>query len=166
MQRRHDGRKHERKPVLVSNHPLTSLLQKVNSPNKSRKHDRSDALPPNSPPPPPPPPTRHRHPSREPENHGHGLHADNRVLVGRGGEPRGCENQIGDGQQRPDGGEEHEVDGVGGPAVALGAAVEIDDVGCEAEDDDGEEGLGEAEGEDEGIEEGHGGWLCGCGGCW
>lgn len=63
------------------------------------------------------PPRGDGDPGCEPEDHGDGFDADDGELVGCGWEARGREDEVGDGEERPDGAEEHEVDGVGRPAV-------------------------------------------------
>lgn len=56
-------------------------------------------------------------PRGEPENHGHGLDAGNGKLVGGLREARRREDEVGNGEQGPDGAEEHKIHGAGGPGV-------------------------------------------------
>jgi hypothetical protein len=91
--------------------PILILLSR-HLPKKRTKHNRRNprtikrAM--SSNPPLVPPPTRDSHKSREPEKHSQELNAADGELVCCAGEARRCEDEVGDCEQRPDRGEEHE----------------------------------------------------------
>jgi hypothetical protein len=130
MQRSHNRRNHKRKPRTVSpcrHSRWTALYAPDERAEDDGRHARrphrvvSRAVPDVA------PPAGDSDPRREPEDHGDGFDADDGVLVRGGREAAGREREVGDGQERPDGAEEHEVDRVGRPGVvAAGAAVGID----------------------------------------
>lgn len=87
-------------------------------------------------------------PGCEPKDHGDGLDACDGVFVCGGWEARWGEDEIGDSEEGPDGGEEHEVHAVGGPGAPW-TGVGVDDICCETQDDEREDGLDGTEGENE-----------------
>lgn len=105
--------------------------------------------------PPVTPERSHGDPGSEPEDHGEGLDAGNSKLVRRSGIARWSEDEVGDGEESPDGAKQHEVDAVRRPRSAPGIAVFINNVGGKTQDDDREEGLHRTKGQNCNFKEGH-----------
>lgn len=80
--------------------------------------------------------------------------------MGSAREAARSEDEVGDGEESPDGGEEHKVYAVRRPRTP-GAGMDVDNVGRQTEDDEREEGLHRSQREDGYFEESH--CVCECG---
>lgn len=164
MQSSDDGGGDERKPGALSVHMCLpySGRRVVGLPEECAENNGSDTRAPDasvaSRLPPVTPECGDGDPGGEPEDHGHGLDSQDGKLVGCAGEATWGKDEVYDGQDGPDGGEEHKVDAMRRPRGPRGG-VRIDDVGGETEDDDGEQSLHNTQRENGDFEEGHGGWV-------
>ena len=102
----------------------------VSLPLNSPKHYSSSARPtsPTTASTPNIPPQRgNGNPSRKPKDHSDGLDCEDSPFVRKGREASGCNDEVGDGEEGPDRGEQHEVYTGRCPALVEWAVPSIDD---------------------------------------
>lgn len=135
MQRSHNGRTKEGEPVKSVKAYQTNSRQ-FDIPEDSAEYNSRHTGTPYGPTPTPPitPSRSNSYESGEPKDHRDELDSSNSILMGESWEPGWREDEVGDGEEGPEGGKEHEVYRGRGPAVAAppacGISERIDDYGC------------------------------------